>query len=834
MLVSATLTVDHAACAQSKPNVIVMMADDMGIGDTSAYLGKKLESGAAPIAFTVKTPQLERLASMGTVFTDAHSPSSMCSTTRYALLTGRHAYRSYVQTTVHGNWTRPPMIDTDRQTIGDMFQRAGYATTAIGKWHLGNVFLDQAGNPVTPSSGAATETFFNGIRWPTAGNPNVTSLHLGAVQQGFDYYYGVLTNNQPDNLTFRAFVENNTVQGIPTWNGGAVQANGWVPSQVGESLINKALDRIDAHAGVGSPASDKPLFMYYAPLSNHGDYTPPVTMNIQGQSFPIHNQAKLTNGVDGQLREDLVYENDVALGALLDKLESTTDPLTGQPMIDNTIIIFTSDNGADRTSTSSTAGLREDKRSIYEGGHRVPFIAAWAGHTPQGGTSDQVFTHGDLYATFAALTGTQLTNLEAEDSENILPAFLGQTTAQFQRPRNPIVHDDNEGNDITNGAVLAIRSGNMKLIVSNALVNTPVQPVGVAGRSIPVGLYDLSVDPQEQSNLLGNPAYAGLVEDLRQQVLRTRNQGFSRSTIQHGAGPLFATDGGTDLTNSLNGSVGFEFTVGTSPVVMTRLGLWDDGAGEIINQENSNLNQDGNTVGTPDGLATSHTVRLFDKSSGVAIATMSVSNAGSTVEGEFRYVNLPGAVVLYAGREYALTMSTAANDGDLYHSSVPFSGDAAIPSFLLTDFQARRSTSAASYPTLLPDGTTATGAPAEELYEHRFFVGPTGTLAAIPVSMADFDLDGDADGNDLLIWQRNIGRVNPTRAHGDADLDGVVGPLDLQLWKAAFASSSAALAAAGFVPEPASMTIALPLLAAAWAARRRRRCEASSDFHAPA
>ena len=303
--------------------------------------------------------------------------------------------------------------------------------------------------------------------------------------------------------------------------------------------------------------------------------------------------------------------------------------------------------------------------------------------------------------------------------------------------------------------------------------------------------------------------------------MQNRNQGFSRSNIQHAYGPLLATDGGNDLANGFSGAVGYEFTVGASPALITRLGLWDDGTGDVINQETNNFNQDGDTVGSPDGLAVGHMVRLFDKSTGAQVASVQATNANSTVEGEFRYVNLPSSVVLYSGREYALTMSTTSADGDLFHSSVPFSGNAAIPSMLLTDFEARRTATDGTYPGLLPTGGAATGAATEDIYDFRFYVGPTATLASIPASMADFDFDGDADGNDLMIWQRGLGMSNPTRANGDADLDGVVGMLDLQLWRAAYGSSMAALGAAGAVPEPSSAAAALVAVAAGAAARRR-------------
>jgi arylsulfatase A-like enzyme len=812
-----------AVLAQAqKPNVIVFLADDMGFGDSSAYVGKKLEAGGDPIPRTVVTPNLERLANMGTLFTDVHSSSSMCSTSRYGLLTGRYAWRSNQQVQVLPNWESPPMIDDQRQTIGNLMQRAGYTTTAIGKWHLGTMFADAGGNPVTPAAAGQTLAFYNSVRWPTAADPNVTSILTGPTQHGFDSYFGVLTNNQSENGNFRGFVQNNTVLGIPSWNGGLPTVAGWDTTKADEAFANQALNQIDAFAGVGGSASTKPLFMYYAATANHADYSPPVNITLQGQTHDIRDQSRLTDGSNSPSREDLVYENDVILGALLDKLQNTTDPLTGQAMINNTLIIFTSDNGSDRTTTNSDAGLRDKKRSIYEGGHRVPFVAAWPGHTPQGVVSDQVFGLNDLYASLANLTGTGLSQTEAEDSENVLPALLGQSTAQFQRPSNLIVHDDSFVNDITDGAVLAVRSGNVKLILSNALVNNPTQPAGTAGRAVPIGLYDLSVDPHENNNLISNPAYAGLLEQLRREALQVRNQGFSRTGMQQTQGPLLATDGGATLANSLGGAVGYEFTVGAAPIIVTRLGMWDDGLSDVINQENRLTNPDGDTVGVPDGLATNHVVRLFDKSTGAQVASLQVTNANSTVEGEFRYVSLPNSLALYAGRTYALTMSTTASDGDLFHSSVPFSGTGPVSTLLLADFAARRASTDGAYPSLLPDGTTATGAPAEELYADRFFVGPTAMLASIPVSMADFDFDGDADGNDFLIWQRGLGMSNPTRANGDADLDGVVGALDLQLWRAAFATSSAWLAAGGAVPEPSSAACGCAALTALISRRRRR------------
>ena len=786
-------TCASAAHAQAavKPNVIVFLADDMGFGDTSAYLGKKLEAGGAPVPVTVKTPNMERLAASGTIFTDVHAPSSMCSTSRYALLTGRYAWRSYQQTLTISNWGSPAMIDDDRRTIGDMFRSAGYTTSALGKWHVGNTYYAQDGTELPPSSGSPTQAYFDSVRFPTAANPNVTSIYTGPVQQGFDSYFGLLDNNQitPGNLI--GFVRNNTLQGIPTYNSNNPIVAGWDMTKADEGIANEALNQIDAFAGVGGGTpGTKPFFMYYAAISNHADYTPPTTLTLQGTNYAVRDQAILTDGRNPPLREDMVLQNDIVLGAMLDKLQNTIDPLTGGPMIDNTIIILSSDNGSDRTSSNSDAGLQDKKRSIYEGGHRVPFIASWAGHIPQGAVSDQTFGLNDLYSTFASMTGTPLARNEAEDSENILPALTGATPNQFTRPGYLVNHDHTLGSALVpSGAALAIRSGNMKLVVSPSLVNTPVS--ATPGQAIPVALYDLSVDPHEDNNLVNNPAFAPVVAQLREQVLEYRNQGFSRSNIQTPYGPLLSTDGGADLINSLTGAVGYKFTVGAAPVALTRLGLWDDAAGDAINQETNAFNPDGDTVGTPDGLAVNHWVRLFDSQTQTQIAQLQITNANSVVEGEFRYVNLPTTLLLKPGHDYALTMSKGV-DGDLVHGPAPFSGTSPVPTLSLTNFIPLRATTDGQYPTTLPDGTTMSGAPSEQQFAYRFYVGPTATLTSIPLQLVDFNSDGSADGADFLIWQRGLGTTGAVRAQGDADGNGVVDAFDLSLWSSVATAGTAA------------------------------------------
>jgi len=797
-----------------KPNIIVMLVDDMGLGDTSAYLGKQLSPGSAPMALTTRTPNLERLASMGTLFTDVHSPSSVCSTTRYALLTGRYASRTNVPHLVVGSsWTANPMIDAQRETMATMLKRAGYDTMAVGKWHLGVKTYDLSGNVTTTIRNPPLLSDFEQVRWPTVSNPNVTgpTLAFGPNDNGFDYYFGGIHNNDPEPQSVRAFFENRNVLGTLTWSNGPM-ATDWDAAKVGEIQGNRTLDLIGDYINT-APESANPLFMYYAPHANHSPHVPPVTMTIQGTTYQVAGQSRYTDGTTGgaaaRNRNDLVLQNDIILGELLNKLENSTDPRTGGRMIDNTLIIFTSDNGADVKTAVSTGGLRDKKRAVTEGGHRVPFIAAWPGMIPQGAVSDQLFGLNDLYASFASLTGVSLSPYEAEDSENILPALFGQQN--FVRPGYAVMHDDSMVNaisEIPDGAALAIRSGSYKLIVHPSLVDAPAQAASISGQAIPVALYDLSVDIGETNNLVSNPAYAGVVEQLRLQVLKYNNQGFSRSTIQHQFGPMFATDGGTDRNNGYNGSLGYEFTVGSAPVAITRLGMWDDAADDFAFQETNNLNPDGDTVGIPDGLAKPHWIRLFDKTTGQQIAGLQLTNANSVVEGEFRYANLNSAVVLHAGHQYALTMSTQVGDGDFYHSPLPNTGTTPIPSSLVGGFMPRLSPSDGAYPTLRPGGVLPTGDPTESKYEHTLYLGPTATVSQIPLEFVDFNGDGRADGGDFLIWQVGFGLAGATRQQGDADGNGVVDGRDLNLLLTVASYQASLSGSLAGVPEPASWTVA--------------------------
>ena len=381
---------------RSLPNIVIIFADDVGYGDLSSY-------GATH----VKTPSIDRLAQQGRRFTDAHSASAVCTPSRYALLTGRYPVR-------HGNlWSpiflkAPLAVDPDRTTIADIAKQAGYATACIGKWHLG--FGDQE------------PTDWNG------------ALEPGPLELGFDHYFGVpVVNSHPPFV----FVEDHHVVGLDPADpfvygekaetrtfdekmgidqiGGAKAAHArYDDEQVAATLTAKATEWIRDRA-----QEDPPFFLYFATTNIHHPFTP-------AQRFQGSSQA----GRYG----DFIHELDWIVGVVMSALDEAG-------VSDNTLVIFTSDNGGmlNRGGQAAwEAGHRLNgdllgfKFDAWEGGHRVPFIARWPGKVEAGSISDALVSNVDLLATVAALTGRALEPHEAEDSVNLLPALTGPSEAEVR------------------------------------------------------------------------------------------------------------------------------------------------------------------------------------------------------------------------------------------------------------------------------------------------------------------------------------------------------------------------------------------------------------------
>jgi arylsulfatase A-like enzyme len=428
-----------------KPNLVYILADDMGWGDLDSY-----NSHSA-----IPTPSLNQFAREGMRFTDMHSSSAVCTPSRYSILTGRYCWRSRLKKGVL-NGDSPNLIEEGRTTVPSMLKKQGYYTAGVGKWHLG--------------LGKEAKTDFSKPLLP------------GPVSHGFDYYYGI-----PASLDMAPYVyfENDHVVEPPTiddpgskeprgvfWRAGLRAPHFEIP-QVLPTLTQKAVDVI--HERASKP--QEPFFLYFALPSPHTPWVP----------LPeYHGKSKA--GDYG----DYVVEVDTMIGRILEALRSSG-------MDDNTMVIVTSDNGADWKPEDiehyphrANAAWRGEKADVWEAGHRIPFIARWPGHIPANTVSDETGSLTDLMATAAAMLGVTLPPDAGEDSFNLLPALLRQKHAPI---RKTIIDHSIDG-------MFTIREGDWKLELGlgSGGFSAPrtVKPVqgGVKGQ-----LYNLSDDPHEIYNL---------------------------------------------------------------------------------------------------------------------------------------------------------------------------------------------------------------------------------------------------------------------------------------------------------------------------------------------
>ncbi len=439
-----------ATGADSRPNVVVILADDLGYGDVGCY-------GAAKIP----TPRMDRLAREGMRFTDAHSPSAVCTPTRYGLLTGRYAWRSRMKQGVL-NGESPALIEPDRETIASFLKKQGYVTAGVGKWHLG--------------LGTAEKTDY------------ALPLRPGPVTVGFDSYFGI-----PASLDMVPYVyfENDRVEALPTvesdkspkpnyfdgvfWRNGPAAPN-FRHIDVLPRLTHKAEEFLNAQ----SPARP---FLLYLPL------TSPHTPWLPTEEFA--DRTALGEAVNAY--GDFVVQTDAVIGRVLDALET-------KGFADNTLVIVTSDNGAmwqprhiEASGHRANGNWRGQKADIYEAGHRVPFIVRWPGKTSPGTTCDQTVCLTDVFATLAEIVGEKLPAQAAEDSFSLLPLLHGEVPAPTVREFT--IHHSARG-------VFAVRQGPWKAIfhLGSGGFTQPVDETAAPGG--PAGqLYHLADDPQETNNL---------------------------------------------------------------------------------------------------------------------------------------------------------------------------------------------------------------------------------------------------------------------------------------------------------------------------------------------
>jgi arylsulfatase A-like enzyme len=405
LLLALTVAALPTRAAQpARPNIVYILADDLGYGDVGCYNPDS----------RIATPHLDRLAREGTRFTDAHSPSSVCTPTRYALLTGRYAWRTRLQRNVLGPWERP-LIAPDRLTVGRLLQQHGYATACIGKWHLGLTFATTDGRPPV----GATRT--------TPGNVDFTRpIADGPITRGFDHYFGT---NVPNHAPF-CFIDDDRTVGLPLPGVPAAPGEADIPgARVPDWKLADILPGLTRHAAQwieDAARRPRPFFLYFPLTSPH---------------YPVVPSPEFAGKSKAGRYGDFVEQTDWSVGQVLAALQRAG-------VADNTLVIVTSDNGPeitgevnpgtyDRVQQSghrSSGALRGAKRDAWEGGHRVPFIARWPGRIAAGAVSDETMSHVDFMATVAALLGVKLPDHVAEDSVNALPALLGEKRPAPARP----------------------------------------------------------------------------------------------------------------------------------------------------------------------------------------------------------------------------------------------------------------------------------------------------------------------------------------------------------------------------------------------------------------
>lgn len=450
-----------------RPNIVLIFADDLGYGDIGCYNPES----------RIPTPNIDRIASEGIRFTDAHSADSVCTPSRYGLLTGRYCWRTNLKTGVLFNW-EPPLIEQGRATLASLLKENGYRTALSGKWHLGLGFTAKAGKQVD---------FDKPLPWPGSPEPDRSisesidfsiPVFGGPETLGFDEAYytaGCSTDQEPF-----CFIENGRLLNMDTasyrnpsgsWRSG-MAAPDWVNETVDVSFTERALQFIETSR---QNKADQPFFLYL-PLSS--PHSPHVTAAF------AHGKS------EAGTRGDMVWLVDWATGQINAKLDALG-------LTDNTLIIVASDNGpllgsletgkgegtAKATNGHKSMGeLRGRKGRVWEGGHRVPFIARWPNHIPSGASSDYTFCFTDLLATIASLLDVDLPKGAGEDSISMLPALLGKAMP----PRPAIVHHSNSS--------FAMREGDWKIVFGQG--EGRVQPKEGQGY-----LFNLKTDPYESKDL---------------------------------------------------------------------------------------------------------------------------------------------------------------------------------------------------------------------------------------------------------------------------------------------------------------------------------------------
>ncbi|WP_343217920.1 sulfatase-like hydrolase/transferase [Haloferula rosea] len=493
--------------AETLPNVVLIFADDLGYGDLSCYGATKIQ-----------TPNIDTLAAEGRRFTDAHSASAVCTPSRYGLLTGEYPFRANGGEGIWGpcGHFQSLLIPTEKLTLGQLFKNKGYATAAIGKWHLGF---------------GTGKTDWN------------KPLRPGPLELGFDYYFGVPKVNSgypyvyvendsivgydpSDPITFeKPFSETTTypeAAGKKTANGagGAKKAHAiYDDEKTGMLLTEKAVEWIEEN-------KEKPFFLYFPTTNIHHPFTP-------APQFKASSQAGLYG--------DFIHEFDWMVGELVKCLEKNG-------LAENSLIIVTSDNGgmfnrggqdAFKAGHRINGDLLGFKFGVWEGGQRVPFVAKWPGMIEPGSVSDQLISGIDMLATFAAVTGQEIEKDQLADSINVLPALTGDPEGAVREslvlvPRQAShvsirkgkwMYIPKQGAGGFNGKPGSHGAGGPACVSHVGSENSDIENGKIKKGAPPAQLYDLEADVSQTKNLYHQ--YPEVVKEMKALLAESRSSSSS-------------------------------------------------------------------------------------------------------------------------------------------------------------------------------------------------------------------------------------------------------------------------------------------------------------------
>jgi len=467
---------DHAATDTYRPNIVYILTDDLGYGDVSSLnpFGK------------IKTPRIDRFATEGMTFTEAHSTSAVCTPSRYSILTGRYNWRSKLKSGVLGGFSKP-LIEEDRLTVAEMLQTNGYQTAYIGKWHLGLDWARKGGPTVEPDADEDESSTTNRSPNVAASIDFTQPIGRTPITLGFDDFFGISASLDMPPYTY---IENDHVTAQPTVKNGFLtgrngkhtrvgpQAPGFKAEDVLPALTKRAVDYIDHTAK--SAKAGKPFYLHLAFPTPHTPIAPSVEwLGKSGLNYYA----------------DYVMESDACVGEVLDALKRNG-------LAQNTLVIFTSDNGCSPEADfpyllshghDPSDGRRGYKADIFDGGHRIPLIVRWPGHVPRDSRNKNFVCLGDFMATCAEMLGATLPDNAAEDSISFLPQLLGQGPGS----RDTLVESSINGS-------FGIRQAQWKLAFcpDSGGWSFPRPGRDKTDGSPRFQLFDVIADPAEKTNVL--------------------------------------------------------------------------------------------------------------------------------------------------------------------------------------------------------------------------------------------------------------------------------------------------------------------------------------------